>query len=98
MYENYMNYNFNIAVTAEYFKVSEAYLYQFFKEAAGTTFSNYIEDIRIKHACELLQQESDMDIKEIATRVGYSSDASFRRAFKRSMGTVPSEYRNALRT
>jgi|GEM_PF-1282798 len=98
MYENYMNYNLNIAVTAEYFKVSEAYLYQFFKEAAGTTFSNYIEDIRIKHACELLQQELDIDIKEIATRVGYSSDASFRRAFKRSMGAVPSEYRNALRT
>jgi AraC-like DNA-binding protein len=42
-------------------------------------------------ACEWLSQ--DMPIAEIAETLGYESEASFSRAFKRLIGMPPSQYR-----
>lgn len=47
--------------------------------------------VRIEAACEMLSDKS-LTIKAISEKVGYSSDVSFRRAFKRVLGISPSEF------
>jgi AraC-like DNA-binding protein len=71
----------------------ERYISQIFKEHTGQTLSEYLEQIRINKAIELLAH-TGMTIVEIAQQTGYNSSHSFRRAFKRVAGASPSMYRN----
>jgi len=82
-----------VSSIAEKYGISDKYLSQLFKERTNQNISDYIEKIRIERACELLKQ-MDIDIKEIAFSVGYTSTHTFRAAFKRNMGVTPSQYRN----
>ncbi|MFQ9396367.1 MAG: helix-turn-helix domain-containing protein [Lachnospiraceae bacterium] len=53
----------------------------------GMSFSSYLEQRRMARACELLKD--GVAVKETAEKVGYCSDYSFRRAFKRVLGIPP---------
>jgi len=81
---------------AAHFGLTEGYLYPFFKEHMGMTFADYLEKVRIDHACRLLT-DTDTSVKDVALGVGYASDHSFRRAFKRVVGILPTEYARALK-
>ncbi len=70
------------------FDLNEIYLSQFFKEQVGENFHHYLERLRMEKARELLAH-SDLSVNEIATRVGYYSAATFRKAFRRVEGTSP---------
>ncbi|MCJ8014737.1 helix-turn-helix domain-containing protein [Paenibacillus sp. KQZ6P-2] len=89
--QNYVEGNLTLSMVADEFKTTEAMMYQFIKDHLGMTFSDYIESIRIRRACELLATR-EIPIKEVALMVGYSSDRTFRRAFKRVMGISPMAY------
>ena len=71
--------------------MSEAAMYQFFRDHMSCTFADMLERRRIQEACKLLAR-GEYQVKEIALMTGYSSDTSFRRAFKRVMGVAPGEY------
>ena len=70
----------------------ENYVSTLFRSEYGETLSGVIEKKRIEKACELLRN-TNMKVLSIAELVGYSSDVSFRRAFKKIMGMSPAEYR-----
>ncbi len=89
--ENYTDGNLSVAAVASQFNLSESYLSQFFREQTGETFSSYLENMRIRMACQLLSENS-LSIDEISRRTGYNNTNSFRRAFKRVMGIAPSAY------
>lgn len=91
--ESYQQADLSLNKVASYFGLSEGYLSHFFKDQVGENFLAYLENERIKHACELLNNE-DLSINDIAGQVGYNSVHSFRRAFKRVKGVNPT----ALRT
>ena len=88
----YMNEELTAYCVATHFSITESYFYHFFKDNLGMTFADYIEKTRIDHANKLLK-ETDLPVKDIAVKVGYSSVHSFRRAFKRCEGKIPSEIR-----
>lgn len=73
--------------------VHENYISNLFKSAYGENLSSYVEKLRIEKSCELIRGSS-MKIEEIAGSVGYTSGASFRRAFKKVKGISPAEYRD----
>ncbi len=77
---------------ASHFGLSEGYLSHFFKDQVGENFLAYLETERIKHACQLLNDEK-LSINDIAGQVGYNSVQSFRRAFKRVKGVNPTAFR-----
>lgn len=81
----------NLSVMAEWLGKPERKIYSDFKLCFGMSFSSYLEQRRISHACELLK--TGMAVKDTAEKVGYSSDYSFRRAFKRVVGIPPSDFR-----
>ena len=70
----------------------ESYISNLFKREYGESVSSVIENKRIEKACKLIKT-TDMKISDIAQEVGYSSDISFRRAFKKKMGMSPGEFR-----
>ncbi len=90
---NYFSPEVSACDIASRFDISESYFSQFFKEQSGETFSNYLEKLRIGRACELLDKK-DLSVEHTAKFVGYNSAYTFRRAFKRVMGILPTEYRH----
>lgn len=93
--EQFSNPNFTLFELSKIIGMSETKMYKAFKELFSVSFSEYLENHRINKACELLRQK--VQIKDVAGLVGYSSDFSFRRAFKRSMGIPPSYYSEGLK-
>jgi AraC-like DNA-binding protein len=68
---------------------------KFFKRTTGKTFSDYLSEIRIGHACHLLS-ESDETISEIAYRSGFESLTYFNRVFLHKKGVRPREFRKGI--
>ena len=65
-----------------------------FKEVVGETPLDYLTRWRVYRAAVLLR-EGDKKLNEIANAVGYDSDGSFNKTFKRIVGVTPGEYRRA---
>lgn len=63
-----------------------------FKELVGRPMFEYLTGLRIQRAKEMLR-ESSLPLYEIASRVGYESDLSFTKTFKKHTGTTPIRYR-----
>jgi AraC-like DNA-binding protein len=63
-----------------------------FKDLVGETPLEYLTSWRMQKATGLLQK-GDKKLFEVAKVVGYDSDASFSKAFKRAFGVAPREYR-----
>jgi AraC-like DNA-binding protein len=80
---------------AEHVERPEKYISQLFKEITGVNFSDHLIKVRMDQAVILLK-ESNYTVDEIASRVGYNSSHSFRRAFKRLNGVSPSVYRQSV--
>ncbi len=93
------NYNKDISLesTAEIINISPYYFSKLFKEETGTNFSDYLTDLRISRAKELLNQDPDMNIKEISIEAGYSNPNYFSRIFKKWTGMTPTEMRDVIK-
>ena len=62
-----------------------------FKELLGQTPFEYVTEWRMQKAMQLLQLR-DKKLIDVARSVGYESDASFSKAFKRVVGASPGAY------
>ena len=64
---------------------------RFFKHRTENTFSRFLNEIRIGHACKLLVSE-DINVSQAAYECGYNNISNFNRQFKEITGFTPSEY------
>ena len=94
--QNYMLPELSVMMVADKFNVSEAYLSRSFREQAGVTFFDYLEQLRLERTKQLLS-DSRLSIGDIAAAVGYNSLNTFGRAFKRATGISAMEYRELQR-
>ena len=92
--EHYMDCGLSVKQIANSLHFHENYISNLYKEEYGENLSNAIEQLRIEKASELLRT-TDIRIGEVAAAVGYSSDSSFRRAFKKITGVSPVDYRTS---
>ena len=76
--------------------ISPYYFSKLFKQETGKNFIEYLTEIRLRSARELLQN-SQYSIKEIFAQSGYSDPNYFSRIFKKYEGVTPSEFREHLR-
>ncbi|GMG88674.1 GlxA family transcriptional regulator [Biformimicrobium ophioploci] len=67
-----------------------------FKMATGQTPLQYLQNVRIDMARDLLQS-SNLSINEISEKVGYQDMGHFTALFKKFLSTTPSEYRTTVR-
>lgn len=68
---------------------------RFFKERTGKTFTEFLSQIRIHQACQLLQ-ESEFSVLEIAYQSGYQNLSYFNRTFKKIKGKTPKAFRKSF--
>ena len=62
------------------------------KEEAGVTFVEYLTNVRMDKAREMLRNP-EISVKDIGSAVGYQDANYFSRIFKRLEGRTPTEYR-----
>lgn len=90
--ENYCDSALSLKQISQTFGFHENYISNLFKNAYGENLSAVVEKLRIEKATDLIKN-SNQKIEDIAIAVGYTSSASFRRAFKKITGVSPGEYR-----
>lgn len=92
----YLEENFSKPITvsnaAAIINISQSAFCKFFKRTTGKTFSDYLNDIRIGHACYQLL-ETDKQISTIARNAGYESVSYFNRVFTKKKNSSPGEFR-----
>lgn len=75
----------------EEFHCNFDYMNRLFKQNIGKTIFQYLTEIRIAHAKELMINSS-MRISQISERVGFSDESYFSKVFKRYTGITPVNY------
>lgn len=74
--------------------LSTFYLSKIFKSETGDTPINYLIELRMEKAKNLLDETSGISIQNVAEMVGYDDAYHFSKLFKKHFGTAPSKYRN----
>lgn len=77
------------------FHVGISYICQLFRKELGKTFTEYLNEIRIGNACDLLRN-SDLSLDEIGEKVGYNDYFYFNRVFKKITGKPPKKYKTSF--
>ncbi len=78
---------------AEIINVTPQYFSNFFVNGTGMTFKKFLTRVRLYNATILLET-TNLTVKEIAYRVGFSSQTYFSRVFTRFFGKSPQAYKN----
>jgi len=93
---NYINENLSKKITRdELVKISGmpvATFYKIFKQATGLSPIEYIIRLRISFAAELLSENHNMSITDVALETGFDDSAYFSKKFKEIMGSPPITY------
>ena len=89
--ENYM-YELSLDSVGDILHISPAYLSTQFKKYLHVGFLDYLTEVRMQAACELLADPL-RPTAEVAGMVGYVDASYFARAFKKKTGLTPTQYR-----
>jgi signal transduction histidine kinase/ligand-binding sensor domain-containing protein/DNA-binding response OmpR family regulator len=90
---NIGNSGFDIVELARELAISRSSLYAKFKALTGQTPNEFLLDFRLKRAAALLKDAPELNITDIADRLGFNSARYFSRCFKSAFGKTPAEYR-----
>ncbi|MGN0182370.1 MAG: AraC family transcriptional regulator [Candidatus Ornithomonoglobus sp.] len=92
----YMRSNFGYKLTldflASHVHLSREYLSRYFKQYTGKTISEFLLEVRISRAKQMLRTSS-YSVSDIGAYCGYPSVSNFQKAFKKAEGISPSQYR-----
>ena len=70
---------------------------RFFKARTNKTYQQFLKELRLEHACQLLQSEKSQKlIADIAFECGFNSVSNFNRYFKKEKGVSPLQYRQGF--
>lgn len=84
--------DFNVENLSSEVGISRAHLHRKMKELMGLTPVDFIRNVRLRRACQLLKN-TDIEVTQVAYTLGYGSQSHFSTTFKRFTGYTPTEYR-----
>jgi len=90
--QEHLTEEISLSVLADEFHLSAQYISQLFKSEIGVNFLAYLTNIRMEKAKQLLLSTS-LSIAEVSEQSGYGDYRVFTKAFKKSEGITPSQYR-----
>jgi transcriptional regulator GlxA family with amidase domain len=97
----YLNSNYAEKLTAPQAAalvgMSQSTFNRFFKQAAGMTFVDYLTQLRVTKARQLLRDHS-LSIAEVASRAGFTDQSYFDKRFKEYFGKSPRECRETTKS
>nr|WP_254639357.1 AraC family transcriptional regulator [Cohnella sp. GbtcB17] len=91
--ERHIDRPVTLAEVAAHLPVSASYMQRMLKRATGQSFTEYVQNLRIRHSCELLRSTT-LPVKEVAARSGYRDLKFFHELFRKKTGKTPISYRN----
>ena len=90
--QNLGNTELSVEMMSEYLGMSRVHLYKRLLSITGSTPSEFIRVIRLKHAARLLK-EGQLNVSEVAYKVGFNMPRYFSKYFKEYYGVGPSQYK-----
>lgn len=94
--EIYKNPKLKLKIVAEKLGIPSHHLSQFLNDNLGKSFNAYINEYRIKAACQLLHLPHNLSLEGIGYEVGFNSKSTFFSTFKKIMGTTPARYQQQI--
>ena len=91
---NYMACDISLDSVSAILNLNSAYFSTLFKRTFGVNFLDYLTELRMEAAKDLLRDPL-RSTAEVAGMVGYESANYFTRAFKKKVGMTPTDYRRA---
>ncbi|MCR5781030.1 MAG: helix-turn-helix domain-containing protein [Bacteroidaceae bacterium] len=91
--ENLDNEDYGVDQLARDVAMSRSSLYDKLRTMLGISPADFIRNVRLKHAAELLVN-TQLSIAEVSERVGFNSPRIFSSNFKKMFGVLPSDYRS----
>ena len=85
-----------IDMLVERFGYQEDYFNRFLKAQTGMTFTEYLQDCRLKKSAILLKEDS-MDVDDIIKMVGYRNKGYFYRIFTEKYNMTPAKFRKYIK-
>ena len=95
--EQHYQENLNLARMSHSANMSTRNFQRVFQKAMGTSPVHYLIRIRISHAAQFLRYRQDMNITEVAYRVGFHDSNYFSRQFRKVTGITPREFASSER-
>ena len=94
----YLNKNLNKESAAALLGLSQAEISRMLQDMQpGLSFPDYIKGLRLRHAIQLLGDNPDIAITDLADRCGFYSVRTLQRSFLTLTGKTPSEYAKELK-
>ena len=92
----YRDSNLGREKVAQQLGISNSYLTQLIKENTGSSFTNFVNQYRVKDVERMLQDDSfeNFDVLSIGLEAGFKSKTGFYSTFKKINGLTPSQFRN----
>ena len=90
--EHYQSTDLSVDRLCDHLHISQSYFSTIFKQETGRSYVQYLTDVRMEHAVELLRTTDDKTYL-IAEKVGYDEPNYFSYVFKKKFGVSPSQFR-----
>ena len=88
--------SFKVDALADACHISAAHFRRLFRQVYNMSPLEYIENLRIEYACDLLYN-CDYSVTQVGVLAGFSSASSFNRQFAKRYGTSPSQWRKKIK-
>ncbi len=90
--KNIRDVNYNVARFSNDMCMSRMNLYRKLHMLTGLSPSEFMRDIRLKKAAQMILSRPTVPINEIAAKVGFSTPGYFTKCFKEMFGVLPTQY------
>jgi two-component system response regulator YesN len=91
--QNYTDNNLSLDSISEMMNMSKVYIGRVFRETLDQSVADYLSDIRLEKAMEMIQTGGNKPIAEILDQVGIENKKYFYTLFKKKYGVTISEYK-----
>ena len=92
----YLDSHFDRQAASAYFQITARNIGTIFSKGSEyASITDYINQLRLDHARELITTRPEMSIDEVATTSGFNVRRTFSRLFKEKFGLTPTEFREA---
>ncbi|TJZ62178.1 response regulator [Sphingobacterium olei] len=86
---------FDVVKLGDKLGLSKSTLYRKTKVLLNLSPSEFIKNIRLKHACQMMDQDKSISVSEVAFATGFSDPRYFSTCFKAEFGVTPTDYQKS---